>query len=74
MCAHRSKIFEVDASTKHRLDIWTDDDIRRKEYISNSTKTTETRKTVERKRIYEWNVFMFQEETERSVTERDGFA
>ena len=32
MCAHRSNNFESDAFTKYRLDIWIDDNIRRKEY------------------------------------------
>ena len=74
MCAHRSDNFEVDAFTKHRLDILTDDDLKRKDYTSNSTKTTEPRKTVEKRRIYEWAVLMFQQERERSVTEKDGFS
>ena len=73
MCAHRSNNFETDAFTKHRLDFETSDEPQTKEYSSNSTKTTEPRKTLERRRIYEWSILMFDEEQERKVREKDGF-
>ena len=72
MCAHRSNNFETDAFTKHRLDL--SDEPKRKVYTSNSTKTTEPRKTVERQRIYEWCVLMFSKEQTRIIKEKDGFS
>ena len=71
MCAHRSNNFEIDAFTKHRLDL--SEEPKRKLYTSNSTKTTEPRKTVERQRIYEWCVLMFNKEQTRRINEKDGF-
>lgn len=48
MCAHRSNNFEIDAFTKQRLLVDMSDEPRRKDYISNSTKTTEPKKTTEK--------------------------
>ena len=74
MCAHRSNNFESDAFTKQRVEWVNQDDPTRKKYVSTSTKTTEPRKTVERQRVYEWAVMMFNEEQSRCVSEKDGFA
>ena len=73
MCAHKCNNFESDAFTKQRLDLTTNCEPSRKEYVSTSTKTTEPRKTVERRRVYEWSVVMFNDEEKRIVTEKDGF-
>ena len=65
MCSHRSNFFEASAFTKHILDTFTDDDISRKECVS--------RKIVERRRIYEWAVLMFQEEIQRVASKQIAF-
>ena len=74
MCAHRSNNFESDAFTKQRVEWNNKEEATVKEYVSLSTKTTEPRKTVERRRLYEWAVLMFDGEQRRYVTEKDGFS
>ena len=73
MCAHRSNNFESDAFTKQRIEWNTNDEPTTKQYVSNSTKTTEPRKNVERRRMYEWIVLMFGDEVTRHIIEKDGF-
>jgi hypothetical protein len=74
MCAHRSNNFESDAFTKQRVEWNNKEEAIVKEYVSLSTKTTEPRKTVERRRLYEWAVLMFNGEERRYVSEKDGFS
>jgi len=73
MCAHRSNNFESDAFTKQHIEWNINDEPTRKDYTSSSTRTTEPRKTVERRRIYEWSVIMFNDEQQRCINEKDGF-
>ena len=74
MCAHRSNNFESDAFTKQRIEWNISDEPTRKDYNSSSTKTTEPRKTIERRRMYEWSVMMFNDEHNRCISDKDGFA
>ena len=73
MCAHRSNNFESDAFTKQRIEWNENDEPTKKEYVSSSTKTTEPRKNVERRRMYEWMVLMFGDEITRHINDKDGF-
>ena len=73
MCAHRSNNFESNAFIKQQVKRNDDDKLIRREYISSLTKTIEPKKTIERYHMYEWIVFMFNDESIRYVNEKDSF-
>ena len=71
---HHSNNFEMDAFMKHILLLDMREEPRWKEYTSNSTKTTKSKKTIERKLLYEWSILMVNKGLSRTVTKKDGYS
>ena len=64
----------MDAFMKHILVLDMREEPRWKEYTSNSTKTTKSKKTIERKLLYEWSILMVNKGLSRTVTKKDGYS
>ena len=71
---YRSNNFEIDEFTKQRVEQNVSDEPTRNDYSSSSTKTTEPLNAIERCRMHEWSVMVFNDEFFRCVPEKDGFA
>lgn len=59
MCAHRCNNFEMQSFIKNRFECDEVNKPQRKYNISQTTKTIEPRAVIEKKRIYEWSIRMF---------------